>query len=44
MNNHLTNSTWPHEYDQKILTWPKISHQQALNIGTWPKMHDNDEY
>ena len=28
-NNHLTNSRWPNEYDQKICAWPKRSHRQT---------------
>ena len=37
-NTHLTDSRWPNEYDRKICTWPKRSHQQTLTIGTWPKI------
>ena len=43
-NNHLTNSTWPNEYDQRIWTWPKRLHRQTFTIGTWQKMYDNDEH
>ena len=43
-NNHLTNSTWPNEFDRKIWTWPKRSHRQTLTIGTWPKMYHNDKH
>ena len=31
-NNHLTNSTWPNEYDRKICTWPKRSHLRTLTF------------
>ena len=39
----MTDSRWPNEYDQKIYTWPKRSHQQTLTIWTWPKMYDNEK-
>ena len=30
--NHLIESTWPNEYDQKICTWPKISHRRTWTM------------
>ena len=30
--NHLTESTWPNEYDRKICTWPKRSHRRTWTM------------
>ena len=31
-NNHLTESTWPNEYDRKICTWPKRLHRRTWTM------------
>ena len=47
-NNHLTDSRWTNEYDQKIWTWPKNSHRRMLMLEHDQKctttMNINSEY
>ena len=46
-NNHLTDSRWPSEYEQKIWTWPKSSPRRTLPIELdrkYNKYYQNDEH